>query len=98
MRFRNRDAWSKEIALAPAPRVVTLGIGQALFGTNELTVDLSLGAGWVINLTVAEYVIRRQMTVPRTQGSAAPNRHLTTELRESPENGAHDEDNQCRER
>jgi hypothetical protein len=31
----------------------------ALFGTSERTTDLCLGAGWVINLAVAEYVIRR---------------------------------------
>jgi hypothetical protein len=40
--------------------VITLGIGQAVFGISELTNDLGLGAGWVINLAVAEYVIRRQ--------------------------------------
>ena len=43
----------------PAPQVFTQGIGNALFGTSELTTDLCLGAGWVINLAVAEYVIRR---------------------------------------
>jgi hypothetical protein len=39
--------------------VFTLGIGKAVFGTSELTTDLSLGAGWAINLAVAEYIIRR---------------------------------------
>ena len=37
----------------------TKGIGPAIFGTSRLTLDLSLGAAWVINLAVAEYVIRR---------------------------------------
>ena len=48
------------LALGAGTQVFTLGIGKALFGTSELTFDLSLGAGWVINLAVAEYVIRRR--------------------------------------
>jgi uncharacterized membrane protein len=47
------------LALGAGTQVFTLGIGKAVFGTSELAADLSLGAGWVINLTVAEYVIRR---------------------------------------
>ena len=48
------------LALGAGTQVVTLGIGKAVFGTSELTFDLSLGAGWAINLAVAEYVIRRR--------------------------------------
>ncbi len=48
------------LALGAGTQVFTLGIGKALFGTSTLTFDLSLGAGWVINLGVAEYVIRRR--------------------------------------
>jgi len=48
------------LALGAGTQVITLGVGQAVFGSNELTTDLGLGAGWVINLAVAEYVIRRQ--------------------------------------
>jgi hypothetical protein len=47
------------LALGAGTQVFTQGIGKALFGTSELTTDLRLGAGWVINLAVAEYVIRR---------------------------------------
>jgi uncharacterized membrane protein len=48
------------LALGAGTQVFTLGIGNAVFGTSELTTDLSLGAGWAINLAVAEYVIRRR--------------------------------------
>ena len=48
------------LALGAGTQTFTLGIGKALFGTSELTFDLSLGAGWAINLAVAEYVIRRR--------------------------------------
>ena len=47
------------LALGAGTQVFTLGIGRAVFGISELTFDLSLGAGWAINLAVAEYVIRR---------------------------------------
>jgi uncharacterized membrane protein len=47
------------LALGAGTQVFTLGIGKAVFGTGALTTDLSLGAGWAINLVVAEYVIRR---------------------------------------
>jgi hypothetical protein len=47
------------LALGAGTQTFTLGIGAAVFGAGELTTDLSLGAGWGINLAVAEYVIRR---------------------------------------
>lgn len=47
------------LALGAGTQVFTLGIGDAIFGSSELTTDLSLGAAWAINLAVAEYVIRR---------------------------------------
>jgi uncharacterized membrane protein len=64
------------IAMAAGTQALTEGIGPAVFGTGELVVDLSKGAGWVLNLAVAEWVIRRpagrgsrrgaHRTVPRT--------------------------------
>ena len=65
--IRRRDiaghqAWMTRayaLALGAGTQVFTQGIGGAVFGASELTADLSLGAGWVINLAVAEYVIRR---------------------------------------
>ena len=47
------------LALGAGTQTFTLGIGHAAFGTSALTTDLSLGAAWVINLAVAEYVLRR---------------------------------------
>ena len=52
------------IALAAGTQVVTLGIGSAVFGTSVLVTDLALGAGWVVNLAVAELVIRRWAARP----------------------------------
>lgn len=54
------------LALGAGTQVVTQGVGTAAFGTGELTMDLTLGAGWVINLAVAEYLIRRHRTMSST--------------------------------
>jgi uncharacterized membrane protein len=47
------------IGLAAGTQAFTEGIGDALFGTGELRGDLYKGAGWVINLAIAEWAIGR---------------------------------------
>ena len=47
------------LGLGAATQVFTLGFGEAIFGKSELSVALLNGAGWAINLAVAEWVIRR---------------------------------------
>lgn len=54
------------LALGAGTQVFTQGIGKAVFGTSELNTALMLGAGWGINLAVAEYVIRRRTSGRRT--------------------------------
>ncbi len=54
------------LALGAGTQVFTLGVGNALLGTSKLHYDLMLGAGWGINLGVAEYVIRRGIPASRT--------------------------------
>jgi uncharacterized membrane protein len=64
--IRRRDiaahrAWmirAYAIGLAAGTQAFTEGFGSALFGTGELRGDLAKGAGWVINLAVAEWAIR----------------------------------------
>jgi uncharacterized membrane protein YozB (DUF420 family) len=66
--IRRRDikrhrAWmirAVAIGLGAGTQVFTLGFGEAIFGKTELSVALLNGAGWVINLAVAELVIRRR--------------------------------------
>jgi hypothetical protein len=68
--IRRRDVASHQawmirvyaIALAAGTQAFTDGIGGALFGTGELRRDLANGTGWVVNLAVAEWVIRRSTT------------------------------------
>jgi uncharacterized membrane protein len=48
------------LALGAGTQVFTLSIGKAIFGTGHLVHDLGMGSAWVINLAVAEYVIRRR--------------------------------------
>jgi uncharacterized membrane protein len=61
-RFAAHRAWmvrAYAIALAAGTQALTEGVGTAIFGTGDLTGDLSKGAGWVLNLAVAEWAIRR---------------------------------------
>jgi uncharacterized membrane protein len=65
--IRRRDiaahrAWmirAYAIGLAAGTQAFTEGLGGALFGTGEARGDLAKGAAWLINLTVAELVVRR---------------------------------------
>ena len=63
------------LALGAGTQIFTLSIGPSVFGTNELTHDLSLGAAWTINLAIAECIIRRpssrRIASPRIVGAAA---------------------------
>jgi hypothetical protein len=47
------------LGLAAGTQAFTEGIGQALLGAGELQADLAKGAGWALNLAVAEWVISR---------------------------------------
>ena len=47
------------IGLGAGTQAFTEGVGGALFGSGDLRGDVAKGAGWVINLAVAEWVIRR---------------------------------------
>jgi uncharacterized membrane protein len=48
------------IALAAGTQVFTEGFGAAVLGSSPLALDVSRGAAWVVNLAVAEWVIRRR--------------------------------------
>jgi len=52
------------LALGVSTQIFTLGFGQAIFGDTELSTALLIGAGWVINLAIAEWAIRRRFRRP----------------------------------
>lgn len=72
---RRRDlgrhrAWmirSYAIGIVAGTQVFTLGVGGAILGTGDVTTALLLAAAWAINLTVAEWAIRK-----RPRGRAQP--------------------------
>jgi len=77
--IRRRDvvrhrAWMTRayaLGLGAGTQVITLGFGEPVFGTGELSTALLLGAGWGINVAVAEWVIRK--------GTARPVRTVAVE-------------------
>ena len=62
--------------LGAGTQVLTQGFGQAAFGTGELSTALSISAGWVVNVAVAELVIHRA----NTRRPAAPRRRVPAGL------------------
>jgi len=61
------------LALGAGTQVFTLGIGQSIVGASDRSTALLQGAGWAINLAVAEWVIRRR-PVHRTATRAVTSR------------------------
>jgi uncharacterized membrane protein len=65
--IRRRDipthrAWmirAYALAAGAGTQLLTVGISEPVFGTGDLSKALSMTAGWLINLAVAEWVIRR---------------------------------------
>ena len=78
--IRRRDisrhrAWMTRayaLALGAGTQVFTQGFGEAILGTHEGTRDVLLGSAWLINLAVAEYVIRRRPRSRRTDEGTVP--------------------------
>jgi hypothetical protein len=46
------------LALGAGTQAFTAGFGEAAFGSGVVRTDLMMGAGWVINAAVAEWIIR----------------------------------------
>lgn len=57
------------IALAAGTQAFTEGLGEPVLGHSTLALDASRGAAWVINLAVAEWVIRRHPVMGAASGS-----------------------------
>jgi len=60
--FARHRTWmirSYAIGLVAGTQVFTLGLGGQLFGHGDVTTAVLLGAAWGINLTVAEWAVRR---------------------------------------
>ncbi len=62
--IRSHRAWvtrAYAIGLGAGTQAFTEGFAEALFGEGVLVGDLAKGAGWVINLAIAEWAIRRRV-------------------------------------
>jgi uncharacterized membrane protein len=64
------------IGLGAGTQALMLMVGEIILGPpGTLARGLLMGGAWVINLAVAEWIIRRQRSRPvRTAGTASPNR------------------------
>jgi hypothetical protein len=58
------------LSLGAATQIFTLGFGRPIFGDDETPTALLTGSAWVINLAIAEWVIRRRFNRPSPQATA----------------------------
>ena len=58
------------LALGAGTQAFTVGFGHAALGVGVVRTDLMMGAGWAINLAVAEWFIRRRPAL-RTRDAGA---------------------------
>ena len=76
---RRHRAWMMRgyaLALGAGTQVLTLLVGELIAGPpGEFSRALLMGAGWVINLAVAEWAIRKRL-VPRARRASAIVAHL----------------------
>ena len=76
--FADHRAWmirSYAIGIVAGTQVFTLGVGGAIFGHGQVTTALLFAAAWAINLSVAEWAIRKQprrRTTPASRQVAMP--------------------------
>jgi hypothetical protein len=64
------------IGLAAGTQAFTEGVAGAISGAGELRMDVAKGSGWLINLAIAEWAIRRpaRRGQPRHQGGTTTTR------------------------
>jgi uncharacterized membrane protein YozB (DUF420 family) len=83
--IKSHRAWMSRgyaIGLGATTQMLTLMVGEMVYGPpSELTHDLLMGAGWVINLAVAEWIVRRR--------PARPTRTATKRLSSASFSGGH---------
>ncbi len=68
------------LGLGAGTQVVTIGFGQALFGTSTVVTDAVTAVGWAINLAMAELIIRLPRARLQTAASVSTQqaRHTLT--------------------
>jgi len=79
--FRAHQAWMTRayaVGLGAGTQAFTLGVGQGLFGTTDLTTAVFQAAGWTLNLAVAEWAIRRTRHHPPLRKAKQHDHHLTS--------------------
>lgn len=77
--IRRRDiaahrAWmirAYALAVGAGTQVLTQGIGEAMFGTGDLSTAVSVGSGWLVNAVVAEWAIRFPLAPRARRGAPA---------------------------
>jgi membrane-associated PAP2 superfamily phosphatase len=59
------------LAAGAGTQLLTVGIGKAAFGAGDLSRALAMTAAWLINLAIAEWIIRRPARRRRRRARSA---------------------------
>jgi hypothetical protein len=59
-----------DVPVAAGTQVSTRGFAEGSVGDGQLSSGLALGADWVINLTLVEYILGRRKVTPSRPTSA----------------------------
>lgn len=73
--IRAHRAWmirAYAVGLGAGTQVVTIGLGQAAFGTSTGVTDGVTAVGWAINLAVAEAIVRMRLRRDGPRGRSTP--------------------------
>jgi uncharacterized membrane protein len=84
---RTHRAWmirAYALGLGAGTQVVTIGFGQALFGTSTVVTDTVTAVGWAINLALAELVIRMPRALSRAPSPLSTQHARRTLTRRTP--------------
>ena len=76
----NHRAWmirAYALAAGAGTQLLTEGIVEGAFGKGDLSKALSMTSGWVINLAIAEWIIRRPARLRRRRAGSAQARAVT---------------------
>jgi uncharacterized membrane protein YozB (DUF420 family) len=71
--FRAHRAWmirAYALGLGAGTQVVTIGLAAATLGTSTPVTDAASAAGWAVNLTIAELIVRRPRPRRPARGTA----------------------------
>ena len=75
------------LGLGAGSQTITQGVGEAIFGTTDLSTGLSISAGWLINAAIAEALVYRTRRRSSRTGAQRPAADVAVPIDPAPTGG-----------